>query len=290
LSGSKVSAKSIVKSITPPVFVDLARRLIDSHSTTHDWEYVPEGWREGDAAIKGWNDVSILNRQVAGWPAFVRSVEDLKPIGMASSTDPVCQDNYCYHNTIMSYAYALMRAACKKDGISLLDWGGGIGQYYLISQALLPGVNIDYHCKELPILCKHGRELHPRAHFYDTDETALVRKYDLVLASSSLHYSHDWIGAFARLAAVADPYVYVTRIPVANVSESFVVVQRPYRYGYDTEYLGWFLNRKEFLGHAASLGLELVREFLIQERPAVYRAPEQCDYRGFLFQRSDRRL
>jgi hypothetical protein len=63
-----------------------------------------------------------------------------------------------------------------------------------------------------------------------------------------------------------------------------VVVQRPHACGYHTEYLGWFLNRDEFLSAAAGCGLGLRREFLIDERPPVPGAPEQAEYRGFLFQ------
>jgi hypothetical protein len=62
------------------------------------------------------------------------------------------------------------------------------------------------------------------------------------------------------------------------------VVQRPREYGYETEYPGWFINRRELLDAAAEAGLEHRREFLIMERPVVPGAPEQCEYRGFLFE------
>jgi len=61
------------------------------------------------------------------------------------------------------------------------------------------------------------------------------------------------------------------------------VVDRPHDLGYQTEYLGWFFNQREFLDTFQSLGMELVREFLIEEHPFVHRAPEQGEYRGFLW-------
>lgn len=79
----------------------------------------------------------------------------------------------------------------------------------------------------------------------------------------------------------------MARLPVVEESDSFVVLQRPYRYGYETEYLCWYLHRREFLAHLTSCGLELVREFLMMDRPFVYHAPEQGEYRGFLFRRRD---
>jgi hypothetical protein len=49
------------------------------------------------------------------------------------------------------------------------------------------------------------------------------------------------------------------------------------------EYLGWCLNKAEFLAEASKLGLTLVREFVIGEQPPIANAPEPCQYRGFLF-------
>lgn len=82
---------------------------------------------------------------------------------------------------------------------------------------------------------------------------------------------------------VSQDYLYVTRLPIVSKAPSFVVVQRPWPFGYETEFLGWFLNRGELLECARDSGLELTREFLIQEMPVVKGAPEQGEYRGFLF-------
>jgi hypothetical protein len=103
------------------------------------------------------------------------------------------------------------------------------------------------------------------------------------MASGSLHYSRDWRAAFASLAAASDGWLYITRLPMVRKAPSFVVVQRPYMHGYDTEYCGWFLNYSEVLEHSSHLGLELVREFLVPESPFVENAPERCQYGGFLF-------
>jgi hypothetical protein len=68
-----------------------------------------------------------------------------------------------------------------------------------------------------------------------------------------------------------------------------VVVQRPYRVGYRTQFLSWFLNRAELIGYAESLGLELIREFLYSEEWCVRGAPEQGHCRGYLFRRAKRK-
>ena len=80
--------------------------------------------------------------------------------------------------------------------------------------------------------------------FHD-DESALDRRYDLVVASSSLQYGR---GLAVRCSSGSrrrpSGYLYVARVPVALAAPSFVVIQRPYVHGYDTEYLGWVLNRE----------------------------------------------
>jgi putative methyltransferase (TIGR04325 family) len=273
------------KQLLPPIVAEPLRRLRDRlrSSDSLDWEYRAAGWPDSDPTIHGWDAESVLATQLARWPAFVGSVEGSGPFGLSNEAAGPTDGDYRTHNTVMSFGYVLARAAWGRSRLSMLDWGGGIGQYSIYAKALLPEVEHEYHCRDLSLLTAGGREVLPDATFHDTDESALARTYDLVLASSSLHYSRDWRGTLARLASVTKRYLYVTRQPLVETAPSFVVVQRPYRYGYMTEYPGWFLNRTEFLGEARGLGLALIREFLIAERPVVPGAPEQADYRGFLF-------
>ena len=282
-----MSLKHFARRLLPPIAVDIGRYFLNRLS--HEWEYVPDGWHTKSSRIRGWNVESVMRTLQVKWPLFLRAVEGSGPLTVAhplcrANEAPAPSDNdYVWHNTVMAYAYVLALAARKQDRLSLLDWGGGIGHYYIISKSLLPDVEIDYHCKELSLLCQYGRQLFPEASFYEDEEDCFKQSYGLVLVSSSLQYSQDWRTTVSRLASVTRSYLYVTRLPIVQREASFVVLQRPYPHGYQTEYLGWFLNRKEFLNHMNALQMELVREFLIQERPYVHKAPEQGDYRGFLF-------
>jgi putative methyltransferase (TIGR04325 family) len=286
-----MTLKQVAKHFLPPIVVDVGRYLLKEPEGTElpEWEYVSESWSNKDQRIKGWNVESVVETQKARWPEFLRLVQGRRPgniaapLGVAHERSIPSNNDYAAHNSMMTYADVIARAAQKKDRISLLDWGGGLGHYYILSKALLPEIEIDYHCKDLPLLCQAGRELLPEAKFYEDEEECFAQTYDLVLASSSLHYSEDWKGVAQRLALATRSYLYITRFPIVHRLTSFVVVQRPYRYGYQTEYLCWFLNREEFLTHMSAVGMELIREFLIQERPHVHKAPDQGEYRGFLF-------
>jgi putative methyltransferase (TIGR04325 family) len=271
--------------LLPPIVVEALGRLPLRRALAGppEWEYVPEGWRTGDALVRGWNDGSVLEAERQRWAQFLRAIEGTQPLAVAHEVPDTGADDYIAHNVIMTFGYVLALAAHTKDALSVLDWGGGLGHYYLLAQRLLWSTALDYHCKDVPLMCHGGRELLPEVAFHESEVDCFARSYDLVLASSSLQYTEDWKGLIARLAPAADGYLYITRLPIVHSAPSFVVVQRPYAYGYATEYLGWFLNKGEFVDHVQSQGMELVREFLVQERPHVYGAPEQGRYHGFLF-------
>jgi hypothetical protein len=91
------------------------------------------------------------------------------------------------------------------------------------------------------------------------------------------------------LIAAANPYLYVTRMIFVERAESYVAIQRPWALGYKTEYRCWIFNREEFVHHLSSRSMELLREFLISDGPRIHRAPEQGDYKGFLFRKKNTR-
>jgi putative methyltransferase (TIGR04325 family) len=194
----------------------------------------------------------------------------------------VVADDPGWHNIVLTFGYVLARAAHGRDRLSLLDWGGGPGHYAVLAQALLPEVELDYHSRDLPRLAAFGREVLPGATFH-ADDTCLERTYDLVVVSDSLHYAEDVRDQLARLAGASSRWLYAALVPVVDHAPSYIVQQRPDSYGYDTEYLGWVLNRRELLDAAAACGLRLEREFLapgVIDPPGV---PEAAVHRSFLF-------
>jgi hypothetical protein len=66
-------------------------------------------------------------------------------------------------------------------------------------------------------------------------------------------------------------------------SPTFAMVQRPHRFGYQTELTGWVLNRSDFLSATETAGLTLLREFLVMESFDVRGAKEPVHMLGFLF-------
>ena len=77
------------------------------------------------------------------------------------------------------FGYVLALAARHRDQLTVIDYGGNLGDYYWIGKALLPGVELEYHCKELPEVAAAGRLLTPDV-IWHTDDTCLAASYDLV--------------------------------------------------------------------------------------------------------------
>jgi hypothetical protein len=277
--------KNIAKLFLPPIIVQSLARLRSPNPKNYMLEYAPNAWeltRAPDAAqTDGWNAESVAETERVKWQAFCRNLEGSGPLGFTHEHPDLDVTRYVpFHNIHMSYAYVLALTAHHKDEISVLDWGGALGHYYQIGKAVLPEVQIEFHCKEVPKLVEAGRQLNPNVHWY-ADESCLTRSYDLVMINSSLQYSPDWQAILRRLAACAAQYVFLTRLPVVENSPSFTARQRVY----GSEMIFLALNQAEVLQVAANAGLKLLREVVVGDRPYVHGAPEQCELRGWLFKR-----
>lgn len=250
-----------------------------------EWEMVPdtdEVW----AAHGGWTHDSILRTQLEKWPDFLRSVEAARPLGQSHEAAAGTPPDYFTHNTIMSFGYALGRVAARRETVSVLDWGGGLGHYYCYARALFPDLKLDYVVKDFPGFCEAGRKLLPDANYVSDETEALSRSYDFVFASSSVPYTRDLYTLIGRLCDSAGEWLMITRTPMIENHDDFVVVQRPYMYGYMTEYAGWFINRRRLVNFVLARGFHLERQFLIAEEQYVPNAPERGVDAGFLFRRT----
>jgi putative methyltransferase (TIGR04325 family) len=264
----------------PPFLLRAAKHLLS------EWEYLPGGWSvDKMGGTAGWNDSSIADAQMSHWQDLIRNLQGPGPLGVSHFPWQKTRDNWTDHNAMMSLGYVLGLASHKKDQLSVLDWGGGLGHHYPYTQVLIPEVKVDYHSYDLPQISALGKRLLPDASFYDCEPEALARQYDLILCSSALHYFQDW-QTVVRTLAEHTTLLYVARLQTVLSVPSFVVVQRPYRVGYRTQFLSWFLNRQELISCAKGAGFELIREFVYSEEWCVRRAPEPGHCRGFLFRRT----
>jgi putative methyltransferase (TIGR04325 family) len=232
----------------------------------------------------GWDVESVAQMYAERWPAFIETLRGTGPVGalhVVPVGGTIPREDLISHNMAMVFAYALALSARMKEKLSVLDWGGALGHYHALARALVPDLELDYHCKELPAVCRRGRLVSPEVTFHES-ESCLDGSYDLVLASGAIQYAEHWRDLLARLANAAGPYLLISKVPVTD-APSFVTLQRAYEYGYQTEYLGWALNRKEIRAAARSAGAEMVREFFQSATLQIPDAPGVIHHAGFLF-------
>lgn len=270
--------RGLVRELTPPALWRLAARA----KPAGEWRYAGRDWPEG---LPGWDVAAAAERAAGRFGAFTASLSGTGPLGLNPEADTPGAADYAAHNTVMCFAHALALAAGGSGSLAVLDWGGGLGHYHLLARSLYPDLALDWTVRELPAWCEHGARLQPALRF-TSGRQCLGGEYGLVMASSSLQYSRDWRSDLAGLAGAARPWLFITRTPFVIRAASFVVVQSP---ADGVSYPGWFFNRAEVLDECRRLGFDLVREYLIDERPMVKGAPEQADYRGFLWRRAEDR-
>jgi putative methyltransferase (TIGR04325 family) len=269
----QLKIKRLVLGLMPPVATESLRALRRwLNPPVAILEYAPQGWDENlvAGAAPGWNADSVVAATRAENEESCRQLHGGGPLGTGHQ-----------HNLHVSFAYVLARAARCKTSLSVLDWGGGLGYYFHVAKAALPEVSIDYHCKETPVLAAAGRQAVPGVTWH-SDEACLGRKYDVVMLSGSLQYAQDWQEQLRRIAGAAGEWLYITRLPVVERAPTFAAVQRVY----GSVMLHWQFNRAQMLGFVESLGFVVDREFETGDRPCVKNAPEQCELRGWLFQRT----
>lgn len=271
--------------LLPPILLDALTTLLERFSRKPpEWEHVADGRFPQDPTMSGWNVESVLAEQLRKWDRLIELTTGSGPLGIDPHAAELTNRDYRAHNNLMTFGYVLALCGRKGDAISILDWGSGPGQYLMFARALLPEVQIDYHGVDVPIISEGGRRAIPEATFYDHGETAFERRYDLVVASGSLQYVERWRDTVSKLVAAAGSYLYIV-VPVVRHSEPFVILQRPHRYGYETEFTQWVFNRDELTRHIESLGMKLRREFLNEEMGPIKGTPERGATMGFLFQR-----
>lgn len=270
-----MTAKRVLKSIVPPLLWNIGRdfkgRLL--RSADH-FRYAPQGWSthlpEGATSQSYW--ATFLARERSACQTLIARVEAREPRSTADADDDLKQ---------AIFGYVLALTARQKPQITVLDYGGSLGEYYWIGRALVPGVDLDYHCRELPEVAGVGRQVTPAVTWH-TDDACLAQPHDLVMFSSSLQYLQDWQDILCRAAQTARSYLFLSDVPTVRDVPTYVATE----HSAGVTNLHYQFNGAEIIDTGRRAGLRLVREFAMAPHPWVVNAPEQPTRVGWLFQRN----
>ena len=264
----------------PPVargFVKWCKDII----TNSGFFYFGSRWPE--KVEKGWSDDAVVEsrrRLFLEWRESVGMKTSLGTVGYQAKATPVSIE---IHNRYMSFSCVLGLVAHDKKKLKVMDWGGACGDYLLLAKKLFPSVVFEWHCAEVPSICRLGREVNPDVRFYDNQAEWESQKFDFCHSSSALQYVADWPRVLRTLAASSTEWLFITRIPIVYSVSSYVFTQR--NPSYRTEYLGWALNHRELVDEVVQGGFTLSQEFLLGRWERIHGSPEQPVNMGFLFRK-----
>ncbi len=270
--------KQIVKSILPPFVLSVWHSVRRTFDGSVRLTYAPQGWETklpGDPNSEQ-NFAKYMAHERFVCEHAMRKLDDVEPLLVEE--DGSAEAALCIAN--MTYAYVLALAAHHKSKLRILDYGGNLADYYWFGKAMLPHVDLKYHCKELAAVADEGRKVSP-AVIWHTDDTCFDQGYDVVMFSNSLQYNQNWNDLLRRAVAAVEKYFFLWQVPTVEHVPSYVALQQVR----GMTMLWQALNRSDVLTTVESTGLRLVREFLTAERLSICNAPEQPSVRGWLFQR-----
>lgn len=268
-----ITPKRILQSVLPPLLWNAGKACKRRLLSTVDYRaYAPDGW---DTRLPGGANrhaywTALLDRERAVYQRFVARIRAGSPMIESEGED--------VKYTVFGYVLAL--AARGTERVSVLDYGGNLGEYYWLGTALVPGLDIDYHCKELPDVAASGRAANPSVTWH-SDDGCLGRHYDLVMFTSSIQYLPDWQDILRRAAIASRRYLLLSDVATVRGVPAFVATSRSS--GFTT--LELHLNRDEIVNTVEAAGLRLIREIPVGTHPLVAHAPEQPKPVSFLFQR-----
>jgi len=267
-------AKRILKSVVPPFLWSIGRSVKRRfvRSVTH-LQYAPLGWSTrlpgGGNSDDFW--ATFIGQEQAACEELIARIQAHEPL-----LDVDGDENTKY----AVFGYVLALATRQHSKITVLDYGGNLGDYYWRGRALVPGVELDYHCRELPQVAEAGRRITPDVTWH-SDDAVFAHSYDLVMFSSALQCLPNWRDLLFRGGQSARRYLFLSDVATVRDVPAFVVTLRS---GGQTCLLNQ-LNRAETIDTAERAGLRLVREFPMGPHPPIANAPEQPTCVGWLFQR-----
>ena len=270
-----------LKLFIPPIFSLFWRKVRPRRVRGH-LIYAPDGI---DTKIQenggGWDSDHIAKDMESEIENFTRQCQSSASLSFSHlSSESGSEDALRIHNLHMTWAYVISLASRKKEKISILDWGGGLGHFYQIAKAIFPGDPIDYHCKEVASTVSVGRRVNPNITWHD-DDTCLARTFDLVLVSGSLQYMENWTDFIRNLSSSVESYLLLLRTPIVDDGPGFFSIQQ---IG-ETELLHQQFSEPDIINEMENCGFILVREFFDGSRLKIVQAKVECELKGWLFKK-----
>jgi putative methyltransferase (TIGR04325 family) len=275
-----MNIRPILKQMLPPIVGNFCRRLGHAIRPPADGLlYAPDGWETVLPASsgQGYASPALVAEERRSWESFLHVLQQRTGAIVAHAGVGETSRMLYEHNYFMTFGYVLALATGRRARLKLLDYGGSVGGSCRIARMLLPGIELEYHCKELPGMARAGREFCPEV-IWHTDNSCLEESYDLIVFQGSLQYVREWKALLRAAGRATRDYLFLTDVPLVERVPSFTAVQR---LG-GVQMMHQQFNKSELFAALHEANLTLEREFWVGDYPAIRKAPEQPSRYGCL--------
>lgn len=197
------SAKSILKSIIPPI-------LLKPFKRKNDWGWFGpyDTWQAAEKNAIGYDAEHILSKMQNAFRSLNKGEKVFE-------LDTILYDEKKYNTPLL---FALNHIASQtKEQLNIIDFGGSLGSsFYWSRDYIPPQFKLNWSIIEQKHIVKAGREEFEteQLHFYNTFEEAVQNKRpDVLLLSSVMQYIEHPEFIFEAIEQYKFPYIIIDRTP-----------------------------------------------------------------------------
>jgi putative methyltransferase (TIGR04325 family) len=273
-----MTLKDMIRLVTPPVFIHLAKRLRGNRSTgAYGLSGDYRSWDEAKAASTGYDSEIILEKTKA-------ALLKVKNGEAVYERDSVLFDKVQYSWPLLA---GLLHVAAHSGGrLNVLDFGGSLGSTYFQNRLFLRGLReVRWNIVEQPHYVKAGKEYFEdgQLKFYTSVNECLAEsRPNVAVLSSVLQYLESPYGVLAALLQSPCDIVIIDRTPFWERERDKICMEVVHASVYDARIPTWVFSLEKFRGFMESHGSILADFEAIDHMSG-------CTFKGFLLRGVSRR-
>jgi putative methyltransferase (TIGR04325 family) len=245
--------KNILKSILPPIFINVIRKL---KSSKYGWQGDYSSWDEAKTASTGYETDEILNK-------VRNSLLKVKKGEAVYERDSVLFDEIEYSWPLLS---GLMFIAAKSGGIlKVLDFGGSLGSTYFQNKKFLDKlINVSWNIVEQKHFVRVGKTDFQDKHlhfYYDVKTCKEENNPNTLVLSSVLQYIKEPYKLLDDILKYGFDYILVDRTPFSTQNKDKIKLQIVPPNIYKASYPCYFFDQDYFERYFVSKQYKLIEIF-----------------------------
>ncbi len=245
--------KKLLKSIIPPIFLDILKKLKISQ---YGWQGNFSSWDEVKTASTGYDTSEILTK-------VRNSLLKVKEGEAAYERDSVLFDEIEYSWPLLS---GLMFVAAKSCGIlKVLDFGGSLGSTYFQNKKFLDNLSIvSWNIVEQKRFVEVGKMDFENKYlnfYYDVKTCQEEKNPNTLVLSSVLQYIEEPYKLLDDILEYEFEYILIDRTPFSTQGVNKIKIQNVPPSIYRASYPCHFFNQDYFESYFVSKKYKLIEKF-----------------------------